>query len=324
MSQDRQAHFQGLLGEVNRHFHNFLTSITTLVDHTRNLMREDFIKLEHHEEYQNKVKAVFATDPLAQFLQDFRNYMTHYAIPHIGLQKQFGSTETDAEPGQLYIDLDHLEASFNWSAPSRKFIETNKPEIRMLKLVDDYGLKSKNFYDELMLTFQKHLGRELNEVRSMMQESNDLWTKMTGEVDKSIVANQTASNMSWKDVTEILQKFATLLCQRDASGQSVPQKPLWGEPTSDEEHWADHWLREFFDCVGKPSAQVLQSLESLTPRQKYVLLPRIRYGLATAVELAKRNAPPVLPRVQAAWESLVIDEWKKRYRDLWLAETTGN
>jgi hypothetical protein len=106
--------------------------------------------------------------------------MTHYAIPHLSLQEQYGSTDTNPEPLKLLIDLDHLEARFHWNSPSRKFIEISKPEIRMLKLVDDYGLKSKNFYDELMLTFQKYLGRELQEVRSMMQESNNLWEKMTG------------------------------------------------------------------------------------------------------------------------------------------------
>ena len=177
---DRRSHLQWLFGDVNRHFHNFLTSITTLVDHTRNLMKEDFVKPEHREEYQNKVKVVFAIDPLTQFLQDFRNYITHYAIPHIGLEEKIGSTNTGPEPIKLFIDLDHLETRFNWSSPSRKFIEMNKPKMRMLNLVDDYGLKSKNFYDELMLTFQKHLGRELHEVRSMMQESNNLWEKMTG------------------------------------------------------------------------------------------------------------------------------------------------
>jgi len=180
MGEDRRSHLQNLFDETNRHFHNFLTSITTLVDHTRHLMKKDFVKKEHHQEYQLKVKAAFATDPLAQFLQDFRNYITHYAIPQIGLTKLFGSSLADAKPGELYIDLDHLETRFNWSAPSRFFIEKNKPQVRMLKLVDDYEAKARSFTDELMATFRKHRGNELNEVVALMQESNNLWEKMTG------------------------------------------------------------------------------------------------------------------------------------------------
>jgi hypothetical protein len=147
-------------------------------------MKEEFIKTEHREEYQNKVRTVFASDPLTQFLQDFRNYITHYEIPHIGLKKQFGSL-ADGKPGELYIDLDHLVLGFNWTSTSRTFIDANKPEVRMLKLVDDYELKLKMFYNELMLSFQKHLGRELNGVHSMMQESNALWQKIIDEMTKS-------------------------------------------------------------------------------------------------------------------------------------------
>src|ERR1035441_17498 len=112
---DQRPRLQWLFNDVNRHLHNFLTSITTLVDHTRNLMREDFIKSEHREEYQNRVNGVFASDPLTQFLQDLRNYITHYAIPHIGLEEQFGLTGAGVETIKLFIDLDHLETGFKWS-----------------------------------------------------------------------------------------------------------------------------------------------------------------------------------------------------------------
>lgn len=189
---DNRQQRQNLFDETNRHFHNFLTSITTLVDHTRHLMKRDFVKKDHQQEYQIAVKTNFASDPLAQFLQDFRNYITHYAIPSIGFTKQFGSTLADSKPGELYVDLAHLEKRFNWSAPSRMFIEQNKPKIRMLKLVDDYEMKARGFTDEFMALFRKHRGQELNEVVSLMQESNDLWTNMIGEMTASPVQKEQA------------------------------------------------------------------------------------------------------------------------------------
>jgi hypothetical protein len=177
---DNRQHRQSLFDETNRHFHNFLTSITTLVDHTRHLMKRDFVKKDHQHEYQITVKTIFASDPLTQFLQDFRNYITHYAIPSIGYTKQLGSPLADSKPGELYIDLAHLEKRFNWSASSRTFIEQNKPKIRMLKLVDDYEVKARSFTDDFMAMFRKYRGQELNEVVALMQESNNLWEKMTG------------------------------------------------------------------------------------------------------------------------------------------------
>ena len=185
MGIDQRTHLQSLFDETNRHFHNFLTSVTTLVDHTRNLMGEDFVKLEHRQEYQNKVNALFANDPLAQFLKDLRNYITHYAVPHIGFAKRFGSILANTAPGELYVDMDHLETKFHWSSPSRKFIEMNQPKMRMLKLVDDYETKTRCFTDELMATFKKHRGLELDGVVALMQESNDLWTKMFEDAGKA-------------------------------------------------------------------------------------------------------------------------------------------
>jgi hypothetical protein len=182
---DNRQRRQSLFDETNRHFHNFLTSITTLVDHTRHLMKRDFVKQDQLHEYQTTVKTIFASDPLAQFLQDFRNYITHYAIPSIGFTRHFGSSLTDSKPGELFVDLAHLEKKFNWSAPSRTFIEQNKPKIRMLKLVDDYEMKARGFTDELMAMFRKHRGHELNEVVALMQESNDLWTKGFEKMDEA-------------------------------------------------------------------------------------------------------------------------------------------
>jgi hypothetical protein len=188
---DNRQHRQNLFDETNRHFHNFLTSITTLVDHTRHLMKRDFVKQDHRQEYQIAAKANFATDPLAQFLQDSRNYITHYAIPVIGFTKQFGSSLADSKPGELYVDLAHLEKRFNWSASSRMFIEQNKPTIRMLKLVDDYEMKARSFTDNFMALFRKYRGQELNEVVALMQESNDLWTKGFEEMERATKPKQT-------------------------------------------------------------------------------------------------------------------------------------
>ena len=154
-------------------------------------MKRDFVKNDHQHEYQTTVKTIFASDPLAQFLQDFRNYITHYAIPSIGFTKQLGLSLADSEPGELYVDLAHLEKKFNWSAPSRKFIEQNKPQIRMLKLVDDYEIKARSFTDEFMAMFRKYRGQELDEVVALMQESNDLWTKAFEKMDAVTKPKQT-------------------------------------------------------------------------------------------------------------------------------------
>jgi hypothetical protein len=64
-----------LLGELMRYFHNFLTSVTTLIDHTRHLMKEDFITEKHRKEHQEKIGHTFARDPLTIFIKELRHYI---------------------------------------------------------------------------------------------------------------------------------------------------------------------------------------------------------------------------------------------------------
>jgi hypothetical protein len=57
------------LSDLMRHFHNFLTSVTTLIDHTRHLMQEDFITEKHRKEHQERIDRTFATDPMTLFIK---------------------------------------------------------------------------------------------------------------------------------------------------------------------------------------------------------------------------------------------------------------
>ena len=170
MCYEQRRHLQGLFDEVIRHFHNFLTSIKTLVDHTRNLMKEDFVRDEHRREYQDEVEARFAADPFTQFMQDFRDYMTHYTIPIVGLTGEIGSPEAHAKPAELYVDVVHLAKWGGWTAPSRKFIATRGAKVRMLELVDSYEHRIRQFHEEIGKSFQRYYEPEITEALTLMQK----------------------------------------------------------------------------------------------------------------------------------------------------------
>jgi hypothetical protein len=110
-------------------------------------------------------------------MKDFRNYMMHHAIPGIGLNKTFGSPEADSKPAELNIDLEHLAKWDKWTAPSRKFIEANKPEIRMLKLVNDYEQKVIAFHEEFGSSFQRYYEQEISGALALMHEWNSGFPK---------------------------------------------------------------------------------------------------------------------------------------------------
>lgn len=63
----QRERLQALFSEVTRLLHNFATGGSTLIDHTRNLMKEDFITEEHRSEYNTHVDQTFAHHPLQNF-----------------------------------------------------------------------------------------------------------------------------------------------------------------------------------------------------------------------------------------------------------------
>jgi hypothetical protein len=174
---EQRPRLQDLFDEVIRHFHNYLTAITTVVDHTRNLMKEGFVSKEHRQEYQSKVSTLFANDPFTKFMQDLRNYMTHYTIPGIGLSETVG---LQPKPPEMNIDLNHLAKWDGWTAPSRRFIEANKPKIRILKLVDDYEQKFIAFHQDFGQSFQRYYEQQINESLSLIQEYSKDFPKPQG------------------------------------------------------------------------------------------------------------------------------------------------
>ncbi len=170
-SYDRRSHCHNLLGETVRLFHNFLTSISTLIDHTRNLMKRDFIQANHANEYQALVNTTFATDPFAKFMQDFRDYVTHRAIPIVGLTTRIG--KQDDCISEVEIDLKELADWRGWTGPSRAFIATQGERIRLLKLIDDYEFKAKGFNDRFGELFNKYYQPQITPALTLMREWNE-------------------------------------------------------------------------------------------------------------------------------------------------------
>jgi hypothetical protein len=168
---DRRSHCHNLLEEVVRLFHNFLSSVSTLIDHTRNLMKRDFIHTNHATEYQTLVNKTFATDPFAKFIQDFRDYVTHRAIPIVGLTTTVG--KQDDCISEIEIDLKELAKWRGWTAPSRTYIATQGESIRLLKLVDDYEAKVKGFNERFGELFNQYYEPQITPALTLMREWNE-------------------------------------------------------------------------------------------------------------------------------------------------------
>jgi len=103
--------------------------------------------------------------------------------------------------------------------------------------------------------------------------------------------------------------FGNWLVQPSPLIPAIPQNPAWGEPTAEEDAWADDWIRRFYR---KPD------LSPLTPGQRYVLAPRFRYALIETGILTAMLPEGTEPDPEARWTELLITKWNSKYRAIWL------
>jgi hypothetical protein len=164
---ENRQYLSDLQGEAIRHFHNFLASVKTVVEHTRNCMRDNAIRPEHRTEYQKKIEEVFMNDPLSKFLEDFRNFMLHRSLPLTEMTLDI-STSTST----LYVDLTKMEDWERWTESSRRFITANKPKVSMMRLVDEYEEKAKAFYAWFYPRFQHYYEGEIDAALALQRKWN--------------------------------------------------------------------------------------------------------------------------------------------------------
>jgi hypothetical protein len=164
---ENRQHLRDLQSEAIRHFHNFLASVKTAVEHTRNFMRDNAIRPEHQAEYQEKIDQVFVNDPLSKFLEDFRNFMLHRSLPLTEM-----TLDISTSASTLYVDLIKMEDWEEWKEPSRRFIAANKPKVSMMRLIDEYEEKAKAFYEWFYPRFQHYYEREIDAALALQRTRN--------------------------------------------------------------------------------------------------------------------------------------------------------
>jgi hypothetical protein len=80
-SAENSELFREYHGEVVRHFHNFLASAKTLVDHVRRYVNKNYAGSAFLDEYKQQVEVRFSHSALVAFVHDLRNFMLHRGLP---------------------------------------------------------------------------------------------------------------------------------------------------------------------------------------------------------------------------------------------------
>lgn len=142
------------VNELVRRLHNYLTSVTSLIDAQRVVMRHRWPSAKKGEyspfettDYAAQLKETFETGE-AEFMQKLRNYCTHYSIPVPGL-----STSMSWEAGgpvlrvnTLQLDRDELLRWDEWRSAATEYLRAQPERFDFALIIERYMAGTRVFF----------------------------------------------------------------------------------------------------------------------------------------------------------------------------------
>jgi len=171
MSQDNKQEGDQAYREINRLFHNFLSSAKTLIEHTRIFIDKHYKKTPLQQAYLEKITSEFSQDETCRFIQDLRNFMLHQGLPH----SQMTLTITNLKDGQdidsqISLNVEKLCNWSRWSSSSKRYLNNQGKEIKLSTIVSQYGRKITSLQQWLDKKLQKNHSNDLKELKSLQEK----------------------------------------------------------------------------------------------------------------------------------------------------------
>lgn len=142
--------------QLTQRLHNYLSSLATLIDHTRRVMRGTEVDPAIREAYEEQVRRDFEESPSAGFLKDLRNYMLHYSLPATVIRwDETGPDASSISNSDVDLHLDVMKDWPKWSERARAFIDSEGPVTRLLPLVSRYADRVFELYGWLLTELRK-------------------------------------------------------------------------------------------------------------------------------------------------------------------------
>lgn len=126
--------------EVKRRLFNCTTSVMSLVDHARNFERKTPVP-----DYQNQLTTHFSTPGIHAFLQDLRNYNSHWRIAQTNWTISLGPA-FEGRRARFVVQKKELLAWSNWTLEAKKYIEASVDPIDLHELFFTYREHVHSFY----------------------------------------------------------------------------------------------------------------------------------------------------------------------------------
>lgn len=167
------------VNELVRFLHNYLTSVSSLIDAQRVIIRHiwpseaDPDRIDFEAAYTQNREAAFAGGEAA-FVTKLRNYCTHYAIPVPGLGTQVSWSRGGpvVHVNTLQLERDKLLRWSNWGAAAKGYLQAQTAKFDLAPIIERYMASTRKFYKWFWMEVNE---RNNSAVEEVMQKGKELW-----------------------------------------------------------------------------------------------------------------------------------------------------
>lgn len=182
-TQDKQQEMSMVLREITRLLHNLVASAKTLVEHTRNLIKDWYADTEFLEEYQLEIDKRFKGNPIAGFIEDLRNYAMHFQLPPtIPLYevKNDPDTKEQTTTQTILLEKQHLLQWSKWTDKGKLYLNDAEDRIKLVEVIDQYSQDVQDFHSWMRNRLIEIHSDELKWLEEMSQRVQEALKKFRG------------------------------------------------------------------------------------------------------------------------------------------------
>lgn len=169
--------------ELVRYLHNYLTSVYSLIEAQRVVMRHCWGERSEFElgEYTEHRKASFETGE-AEFMTELRNYCTHRSIPMPGISTTFsgGRGRPSMMINRLTFDRDALLKWKKWTGPAKAYLCAKDEQFDVGPVIESYVKTAAQFFNWFVEKINELNADIKDEYQRAAQEFVEWYTEETG------------------------------------------------------------------------------------------------------------------------------------------------
>lgn len=170
------------VNELVRLLHNYLASVTSLIDAQRVVMRHRWPTTNKDEksefetkDYAEQLAATFETGE-AEFMVKLRNYCTHYSVPlpSLGTTIRWENGGPVVQVNTLQLDRDLLLRWDKWGAPAKTYLGGQEASFDLAPIIESYMKSVREFYEWFWGEIDQRSSLIQDELRTRATETQ-LW-----------------------------------------------------------------------------------------------------------------------------------------------------